>query len=143
MKAETEIWQLMTHDGVYQADLPTLKQWVAEGLVRPTDRVRKGSLKWIEAQRAPSLRRIFTGEETPDPVAEPSAELAHAQPQTRPLQQHAAQPQAPEAPAHDMGLSASVSSFDASSFDAPSHDEQDGFAEQNGFIEVVPTSEYE
>jgi hypothetical protein len=73
MKAETELWQLMTHDGVYQADLPTLKQWVAEGLVRPTDRVRKGALKWIEAERAPALRRVFTGEEVPEFVQESAA----------------------------------------------------------------------
>ena len=63
MKAETEVWQSMTHDGVYQADLPTLKQWVAEGLVLPTDKVRKGALKWIEAGRAPLLRRVFAGDE--------------------------------------------------------------------------------
>src|ERR1044072_9207300 len=73
MKAETEVWQLMTHDGVYQADLPTLKQWVAEGIVLPTDKVRKGALNWIEAGRAPSLRRAFAGEEVPEPSQEPAA----------------------------------------------------------------------
>lgn len=74
--AETEIWQLMTQGEVYQADLLTLKQWVGEGIVQPTDKVRKGNLKWIEAQRAPMLRRIFTGEEQP-PAAE---EVAASQP---------------------------------------------------------------
>ncbi|HEX8502265.1 MAG TPA: B-box zinc finger protein [Pyrinomonadaceae bacterium] len=64
MKAETEIWEVSTPDGVFQADLPTLKQWVAEGVVLPTDRVRKGSLKWIDAGRAPMLRRVFSGEES-------------------------------------------------------------------------------
>jgi uncharacterized membrane protein len=63
MKIETEIWQVLTRDGVFQADLPTLKQWVGEGLLQPTDKVRKGALKWIEAGRAPMLRRIFSGEE--------------------------------------------------------------------------------
>lgn len=67
--AETEIWQVMTQGEVYQADLLTLKQWVGEGIIQPTDKVRKGNLKWIEAQRAPTLRRIFTGEEQP-PTAE-------------------------------------------------------------------------
>jgi hypothetical protein len=81
MKAETEIWQVETRDGVYQADLPTLKQWVAEGLVRPSDRVRKGALKWIEAGRAPMLRRLFAGEErvevvAPTPQAAPAIEGA-------------------------------------------------------------------
>ena len=68
MKAETEIWQVKTGEEVYQADLPTLKQWIAEGLVQPTDMVSKGSLKWIEAGRAPVLRRVFTGEERPAPA---------------------------------------------------------------------------
>lgn len=75
MKAETEIWQVQTHDGLYQTDLPTLKQWVAEGLVLPTDRVRKGALKWIEAGRAPMLRRVFSGEER---VEAPAQQEAHA-----------------------------------------------------------------
>lgn len=65
MKAENEIWQVMSQGEVYQADLPTLKQWVVEGVVLPTDMVRKGSLKWIEAGCAPGLRRVFTGEEQP------------------------------------------------------------------------------
>ncbi len=75
MKAETEIWQVSTPDGVYQADLLTLKQWVAEGVVLPTDRVRKGALNWIEAGRAPMLRRVFSGEER---VEVPEPEAAHA-----------------------------------------------------------------
>jgi len=76
MKAETEIWQVETRDGLYQADLPTLKQWVAEGLVLPTDRVRKGALKWIEAGRAPMLRRVFAGEERVEIVA-PTPQADH------------------------------------------------------------------
>ena len=76
MKVETEIWEIETHDGVYQADLPTLKQWVAEGIVLPTDRVRKGALKWIEAGRAPMLRRVFSGEEQVEVVA-PTPQAAH------------------------------------------------------------------
>lgn len=68
MKAENEIWQLRAGEEVYEADLPTLKEWIGEGLVRPTDMVRKGNLKWIEAGRAPGLRRVFTGEELPVPA---------------------------------------------------------------------------
>lgn len=78
--AETEIWQVSTREGVFEADLPTLKQWVGEGVVQPTDRVRKGALKWIEAGRAPALRRVFSGEESPEPAepAEPAAEPSQA-----------------------------------------------------------------
>src|ERR1043165_1500331 len=76
MKSEMEIWQVMTGEEVYQADLQTLKQWIVEGLVQPTDMVRKGSLKWIEAGRAPGLRRVFTGEEQPTPPAQTDAPAA-------------------------------------------------------------------
>src|SRR5215212_7495391 len=115
MKAETEVWQLMTHDGVYQADLPTLKQWVAEGLVLPTDKVRKGALNWIEAGRAPSLRRVFDGEEVPEPLEElAAATTADAAPHSHAalVDAHAAATGAHtsnEGPhARDLGLSAGV-----------------------------------
>src|ERR1051326_4235151 len=65
--SEHETWQVMTPEGVFDADLQTLKQWIVEGAVHPTDKVRKGSLKWIDAGRAPMLRRVFNGEETPAP----------------------------------------------------------------------------
>jgi hypothetical protein len=136
----------MTQDGVYQADLPTLKQWVAEGLVQPTDRVRKGALKWIEAGRAPSLRRVFSGDEVPEAAQEeeaaPAAVAAAAGPQrhahaalgeSRP--QHAAAPdmraESPRAP-QDLGLSASGP--------AASH-----FAEDTRqcFIEAVSTRDFQ
>src|SRR5215213_6776256 len=84
MKAETEIWQVSTPDGVFQADLPTLKQWVAEGVVLPTDRVRKGSLNWIDAGRAPMLRRVFSGEEQVEVAPPPPAhDAAQAGPQVQ------------------------------------------------------------
>ncbi|HEX7956714.1 MAG TPA: hypothetical protein VF508_07225, partial [Pyrinomonadaceae bacterium] len=97
MKAETETWQVSTPDGVFQADLQTLKQWVAEGLVMPDDRVRKGSFNWIEAGRAPSLRRVFSGEERVEVVEQPPQD-AHAAPGA---EQSAA---AAEPPAQDLGL---------------------------------------
>lgn len=106
MKPETEIWQVSTPDGVYQADLQTLKQWVAEGVVLPNDRVRKGSLNWIDAGRAPMLRRVFSGEERVE-IVEPSAAHAGAEavPQAGPdlgLHDDAPPPAgfAPEAAAH-------------------------------------------
>ncbi len=78
MKLESEIWQVKTQGEIYQADLTTLKEWVVEGLVQPTDAVRKGELKWIEAGRAPVLRRVFTGEEKIVPREIPDAATADA-----------------------------------------------------------------
>lgn len=142
MKPETEVWQLMTREGVYQADLPTLKQWVAEGLVLPTDKVRKGALNWIEAGRAPSLRRVFSGEEVPEPAQEPAAAAATAASADAPHahaalgEAHAAATRAPNAAANlggheqDLGLSASAG---ASPFDEGS---------AGGFIQAVSTRDF-
>ncbi|HLL76678.1 MAG TPA: hypothetical protein VK421_15595 [Pyrinomonadaceae bacterium] len=87
MIADADIWQVMCGEDIYQADLATLKQWVAEGLVQQTDQVRKGSLRWLEAGRVPTLRRVFTGEEQHgEPTAAPES---HAQPAHAGLQQAA------------------------------------------------------
>lgn len=103
MKVETEIWEIETHEGVYRADLPTLKQWVAEGLVLPTDRVRKGAFKWIEAGRAPMLRRVFAGEEQVEIVA-PTPQAAHVNADAR--QEETAAESSP-----DMGLAGDEAPF--------------------------------
>jgi B-box zinc finger len=140
MKAETEVWQLMTHDGVYQADLPTLKQWVAEGLVLPTDKVRKGALNWIEAQRAPSLRRVFSGEEIPEPAQEAAASSSAA---AETKNAHAALGDAhaqasaaahdPNASQHSQDLGLSAGGVGASPFIEDA---------QQGFIEAVSTKDF-
>lgn len=138
MKSETEVWQLMTHDGVYQADLLTLKQWVVEGIVLPTDKVRKGSFNWIEAGRAPSLRRVFAGEEVPEPpretapaaAASTDADAQHSHAALGDAQSAASGAQVPHASTHaqDLGLSAGASPFD------------EGTA--GGFIEAVSTRDF-
>lgn len=62
MSAQGEIWRVSTVEGIFEADLDTLKQWIVEGCVLPTDKVSKGTLNWIEAGRAPMLRGAFNGE---------------------------------------------------------------------------------
>lgn len=59
MSAKNETWQVMCADGTFETDLAGLKEWVAEGHILPTDKVRKGNLRWIEAGRAPVLREAF------------------------------------------------------------------------------------
>ena len=78
MKAENEIWQVMSRGEIYQADLPTLKQWIFEGAVLPEDKVRKGGFNWIEAGHAPMLRTAFTGEWQPPSAASAPAEVSTA-----------------------------------------------------------------
>ncbi len=75
MSSQTvETWRVMTPEGVFEADLDTLKQWIVEGCVLPTDKVAKGNLNWIDAGRAPSLRRAFSGEVDLSAVPSASAE---------------------------------------------------------------------
>jgi len=69
MSAQPELWRVSTPEGIFEADLDTLKQWISEGCVLPTDKVCKGNLSWIEAGRVPKLKGAFSGE--PAPVSEP------------------------------------------------------------------------
>ena len=69
MSAEVEKWRVNTIEGVFETDLETLKQWIHEGCVSPTDKVSKGNLNWIEAGRAPMLRATFNGEAPTPPAA--------------------------------------------------------------------------
>jgi hypothetical protein len=71
MSVKNELWQVMIQGEVYEADMESLKQWVVEGRVLPTDKVRKGNLKWIQADRAPAMRPIFSGAESWQPVSVP------------------------------------------------------------------------
>ncbi|MFN2512358.1 MAG: DUF4013 domain-containing protein [Pyrinomonadaceae bacterium] len=73
MSAEVEKWRVSTIEGVFEADLDTLKQWIHEGCVLPTDKVSKGNLNWIEAGRAPMLRATFNGEVPVPSVTVPAA----------------------------------------------------------------------
>ncbi|MBI4850571.1 MAG: hypothetical protein HY819_01975 [Acidobacteria bacterium] len=66
-----EVWQIMIEGQVYEADTNTLKEWAAEGRVLPTDKVKKGSLNWNDANRIPMLRAIFSGETPSQPITSP------------------------------------------------------------------------
>ena len=68
MSAQPEVWRVSTIEGIFEADLETLKQWIVEGCVLPTDKVCKGNLSWIEAGRVPKLKGAFNGDATPVPV---------------------------------------------------------------------------
>ena len=77
MSAQPEIWRVSTVEGVFETDLETLKQWIAEGCVLPTDKVSKGSLNWIDAGRAPMLKAAFAGGFTPQPPPQVAPEPAN------------------------------------------------------------------
>jgi hypothetical protein len=65
MSAQPEVWRVNTPEGIFETDLETLKQWILEGCVLPTDKVSKGNLSWIDAGRVPKLKGAFNGEVTP------------------------------------------------------------------------------
>lgn len=67
MSAQPEVWRVSTPEGIFEADLDTLRQWILEGCVLPTDKVCKGNLSWIDAGRVPKLKGAFNGEPTPAP----------------------------------------------------------------------------
>src|SRR4030095_5542817 len=62
MSSQGEMWKVSTVEGIFEADLETLKQWIVEGCVLPTDKGTRGSMSWIEAGKAPMLRAAFNGE---------------------------------------------------------------------------------
>jgi hypothetical protein len=65
MSAQPEVWRVSTVEGIFETDLETLRQWILEGCVLPTDKVCKGNLSWIDAGRVPKLKAAFNGEVTP------------------------------------------------------------------------------
>src|SRR5262245_51558826 len=86
MSAQPEKWRVSTYEGVFETDLNTLRQWIVEGCVLPTDKVSKGTLNWIEAGRVPKLKGAFNGEiETPPNRAE-TAETTSAWQTPSPLE---------------------------------------------------------
>jgi hypothetical protein len=87
MSAQPEVWRVSTVEGVFETDLETLKQWISEGAVLPTDKVSKGNLSWIDAGKAPMLKAVFSGDYTPSkptepPPAPPTDNVWQEQPQT-------------------------------------------------------------
>ena len=68
MSAQPELWRVSTIEGIFETDLETLKQWIVEGCVLPTDKVSKGNLSWIEAGRVPKLKPAFNPDARHQPV---------------------------------------------------------------------------
>lgn len=58
----TEIWQVDAGGEIYQGSLEELTQWITEGALLPQDKVRRGNLRWIEAQKVPTLLKFFNAQ---------------------------------------------------------------------------------
>jgi len=84
MSAQPEQWRVSTVEGIFETDLETLKQWIVEGCVLPTDKVSKGNLNWIDAGRVPKLKGAFNGEVEMTPPPNPTVTSTQSGWQTPP-----------------------------------------------------------
>ena len=60
---EQEIWEIDVQGQIYEANFDELLQWITEGSVLPRDKVRRGNLRWIEAEKVPLLYGFFNAQE--------------------------------------------------------------------------------
>src|SRR4051812_9235747 len=65
-----EVWQIEVAGTVYEASFEELPSWISEGSLQPTDKVRKGSLRWIEASKVPTIAPLFVAKATGSPITE-------------------------------------------------------------------------
>ena len=66
-----EFWQAEVLGQIYETNLSELGQWITEGAVMPTDKVKRGNLRWIEAGKIPLLLPFFNAKESgiePPPI---------------------------------------------------------------------------
>ena len=63
-----EMWEVEACGKVYQAAFEELPEWIVEGSLLPGDKVRRGNLRWIEAQKVPSLIPFFNAKENGLPM---------------------------------------------------------------------------
>lgn len=54
-----EIWLVETQGHIYEAGLEELKQWISEGAVLPSDKVKRGNLRWLLIEKVPELHECF------------------------------------------------------------------------------------
>lgn len=55
-----DLWQVQVDNRVYEALTDELVEWIKEGSVLPEDKVRKGNLRWLAAQRIPQFNSYFS-----------------------------------------------------------------------------------
>ena len=60
---QQEVWQVDVNGEVYETDFEGLANWIAEGSLLPGDKVRRGTLRWLEAGKTPLLHRFFNAKE--------------------------------------------------------------------------------
>lgn len=64
MENTNELWQAEVNGQIYDANFEDLAQWIQEGALLPQDKVRRGNLRWIEANKVPALFGYFNATTT-------------------------------------------------------------------------------
>jgi hypothetical protein len=59
MQSPHSNWYVESQGQIFEAELEELKQWIAEGSVLPSDRVKRGNLRWLAAEKVPELYNFF------------------------------------------------------------------------------------
>ena len=65
---QQEYWQVEVGGQIYDAVLAELPDWINEGSLLPSDKIRKGRLRWIEARMVPALVPFFNAKEKGEPL---------------------------------------------------------------------------
>src|SRR4051794_32644574 len=60
---KSENWEIEGAGAIYEASFDELPSWIADGSLRPTDKVRRGNLRWIQASKVPTISRVFVAKE--------------------------------------------------------------------------------
>lgn len=59
-------WQVETQGQIYEAEFEELKQWIAEGAVLSSDKVKRGDLRWLPVEKVPELNSFFNSNDFND-----------------------------------------------------------------------------
>ena len=65
---QPELWQVEVNGQIYEAILADLPDWIVEGSLLPSDKIRKGSLRWTEARNVPLLVPFFNAKANGEPL---------------------------------------------------------------------------
>jgi hypothetical protein len=72
-KHANDSWQAEVLGQIYDTNFAEMTQWIAEGALMPTDKVRRGNLRWLEAGKVPLLVPFFNAKASgaePPPVVQ-------------------------------------------------------------------------
>jgi hypothetical protein len=67
LEANNQTWQVETGGQIHEANLADMQAWIADGSLLRIDRVRKGTLRWIEAGKVPQLVEFFNAKDAGEP----------------------------------------------------------------------------